>query len=133
VAIKIFGPDLDTLRKLGTEVQTIAKSIRGFEDAKLDQQSTIPQLRIEANRDRATAYGVTPGELNDQLSTFIGGKTIAELREGQRAINLVIRLPLAWRDSAEKIAELPIKAGNGQIIPLSAVADVREAPFHCGD
>ena len=127
VAIKIFGPDLDTLRKLGTEVQAIAKTIQGFEDAKLDQQSTIPQLRIEANRDRATAYGVTPGELNDQLSTFIGGKTIAELREGQRAINLVIRLPLAWRDSAEKIAELPIKAGNGQTIPLSAVADVREA------
>jgi CzcA family heavy metal efflux pump len=127
VAIKVFGPDLDTLRRLGTEVQTVAKTIPGFEDAKLDQQSSIPQLRIEANRDRAIAYGVTPGALNDQLSALLGGKEIAELREGQRAVNLVIRLPLEWRDSPEKIARLPIETESGQRIPLSLVAEVREA------
>ncbi len=127
VAVKIFGPDLDTLRRLGTEVQTVAKTIPGFEDAKLDQQSSIPQLRIEANRDRAIAYGVTPGALNDQLSALLGGKEIAELREGQRAVNLVIRLPLEWRDSPEKIARLPIETEDGQRVPLSLVADVREA------
>ncbi len=127
VAIKIFGPDFDTLRRLGTSVQTIAKTIPGLEDAKLDQQSSIPQLRIEADRVRAAAYGVTPGALNDQLSALIGGKEIAELRDGQRAINLVIRLPLAWRDSPEKIAQLPVETENGRRIPLSLVADVREA------
>jgi CzcA family heavy metal efflux pump len=127
VAIKIFGPDLDVLRRIGTEVQTIAKGIPGFEDAKLDQQSSIPQLRIEANRERAAAYSVTPGALNDQLSALLGGKEIAELREGQRVVNLVIRLPLAWRDSPEKIAQLPVEMANGQRVPLSLVADVREA------
>jgi CzcA family heavy metal efflux pump len=127
VAIKVFGPDLDTLRRLGTEVQGVAKTIPGFEDAKLDQQSSIPQLRIEADRVRATAYGVTPGALNEQLSALIGGKEIAELREGQRAVNLVLRLPLAWRDSPEKIATLPIEAEGGQRIPLGLVAEVREA------
>jgi CzcA family heavy metal efflux pump len=127
VAIKVFGPDLDVLRRIGTEVQTIAKGIPGFEDAKLDQQSSIPQLRIEANRERAAAYSVTPGALNDQLSALLGGKEIAELREGQRVVNLVIRLPLAWRDSPEKIAQLPVETANGQRVPLSLVADVREA------
>jgi CzcA family heavy metal efflux pump len=127
VAIKIFGPDLDTLRRLGTEVQTIAKTIPGFADAKLDQQAVIPQLRIEADRARATAYGITPGALNDQLSGLVGGKEIAELRDGQRAINLVIRLPHTWRDTPEKIAQLPVETGTGQRIPLSVVADVREA------
>ena len=127
VAIKVFGPDLDTLRRIGTDVQSVAKTIPGFEDAKLDQQSSIPQLRIEANRDRAAAYGVTPGAINDQLSALLGGKEIAELREGQRAINLVIRLPLAWRDSPEKIAQIPVETGGGQRIPLAVVADVREA------
>ena len=53
VAVKIFGPDLDKLRQIGIEVQTVAKTIPGFEDCKLDQQSSIPQLRIEADRDRA--------------------------------------------------------------------------------
>lgn len=127
VAIKIFGPDLDTLRRLGTEVQAVAATIPGLENAKLDQQSTIPQLRIEVDRARATAYGVTPGALNDRLGALIGGKHIAELRDGQRSVNLVIRLPLDWRDSPEKIAALPVEAQTGRHIPLSAVADVREA------
>ena len=127
VAVKIFGPDLDTLRRLGTEIQTVAKTIPGFEDAKLDQQSSIPQLRIEADRTRASAYGITPGALNDQLGALIGGKAIAELREGQRAVDLVIRLPLAWRDSPEKLAQLPVETDEGRRIPLALVADVREA------
>jgi CzcA family heavy metal efflux pump len=127
VAVKIFGPDLEKLRELGIEVQKVAKTIPGFEDTKLDQTSSIPQLRIEADRDRAQAYGIAPGHLNDQLSALIGGKDVAELREGQRAINLVTRLPLEWRDSPEKISQLPIELDNGQRVPLSLVADVREA------
>ncbi|MES2657179.1 MAG: efflux RND transporter permease subunit [Verrucomicrobiota bacterium] len=127
VAVKIFGPDLDELKKIGIEIQGIAKTIPGFEDAKLDVQSSIPQLRIEADRDRARAYGIAPGHLNEQLSALIGGKEVAELRDGQRAINLVTRLPLEWRDSPEKISQIPIEMGNGQRVPLSLVADVREA------
>jgi CzcA family heavy metal efflux pump len=127
VAIKVFGPSLEQLRSIGIEIQKIAKSIPGFEDCKLDQTSTIPQLRIEADRDRAKAYGVAPGRLNDQLSALIGGKELAELREGQRAVNLVMRLPVEWRDSPDKIAALPIETEEGQRIPLDLVADVREA------
>ena len=127
VAVKIFGPDLDKLRQIGIEVQTVAKGIPGFEDCKLDQTSSIPQLRIEADRDRARAYGISPGRLNEQLSALIGGKEVAELREGQRAVNLVIRLPIEWRDSPDKIAKLPVETRAGKRIPLSLVADVREA------
>ena len=127
VAVKIFGPDLDKLRQIGTEVQAVAKTIPGFEDAKLDQQSSIPQLRIEADRQRAKAYGISPGHLNEQLSDLIGGKEVAELREGQRTVNLVTRLPVEWRDSPDKIASLPIENGEGQRVFVSQVADVREA------
>jgi Cu/Ag efflux pump CusA len=109
------------------EVQDVAKTIPGFEDAKLDVQSSIPQLRIEADRDRAKAYGIAPGKLNEQLSAFVGGKEVAELRDGQRSINLVTRLPLEWRDSPQKIAQLPIRVSESQHVPLSLIADVREA------
>ena len=131
VAIKVFGPDLDQLRELGIQVQAVAKTMPGFEDCKLDQQATIPQLRIEADRDRAAAYGVTPGKLNETLSMLVGGKTVAELRDGQRAVDLVIRLPKEWRDSPGRIAQLPIEVHDGeattQRIPLSMVAEVRAA------
>jgi CzcA family heavy metal efflux pump len=127
VAIKVFGPDLDEIRRIGTQIQGLAKTIPGFEEAKLDQQSSIPQLRIEANRDRAAAYGITPGELNERLSTLVGGKQVAELRDGPRSINLVLRLPLSWRDSPERLAQLPVHIDDDQYIPLFALADVREA------
>jgi len=127
VAIKVFGPDLEILRSLGTQVQTIAKTIPGFEDAKLDQQSLIPQLRIEADREKAAAYGVTPGRINEVLAAFIGGQNVAELREGQRSMSLAIRLPESLRDSPAKIAELPIETERGQRVPLRLVAHVREA------
>ncbi|WP_245846556.1 efflux RND transporter permease subunit [Prosthecobacter debontii] len=127
VAVKVFGPDLEKLREIGVEIQKISKAIPGFEDTKLDQTSSIPQLRIEADRDRAKAYGIAPGRLNEMLSALIGGKELAELREGQRAVNLVLRLPLEWRDSPDKIATLPIETEEGQRIPLDQIADVREA------
>jgi len=127
VAIKVFGPDLETLRDIGTQIQSLAKTIPGFEDAKLDQQSLIPQLRIEPDRERCAGYGITPGELNDRLSTLVGGKELARLHEDQRSINLVLRLHPEWRDSPERIAQLPIQAESGRYFPLSAVADVREA------
>ncbi|MBB5031171.1 efflux RND transporter permease subunit [Prosthecobacter vanneervenii] len=127
VAIKIFGPDLEQLRSIGIEIQKIARTIPGFEDCKLDQTATIPQLRIEADRDRSKAYGIAPGRLNNMLSALIGGQELAELREGQRRVSLVMRLPPEWRDSPDKIASLPIETEEGQRIPLDLVADVREA------
>jgi Cu/Ag efflux pump CusA len=58
---------------------------------------------------------------------LVGGKTVAELRDGQRTVDLVIRLPLAWRDSPEKLTRLPIETDQGRRLPLALVADVREA------
>jgi CzcA family heavy metal efflux pump len=127
VAVKIFGPDLAELRRLGEQVQTLARAIPGFEKSRLDAQADIPQLRIETDRERAAAYGLTPGALNDLLSTLIGGQEIAELREGQRTVPLVLRLPEAWRESPNRLRELPIETPVGARIPLSAVAEVREA------
>ncbi len=131
VAVKVYGPDLDTLRDLGQRIQAVATSIPGLEDCRLDQQSTIPQLRIEADRDRAAAYGITPGELNETLSTLVGGRKVAELRDGQRAVDLVVRLPQSWRESPERLAQLPVEVSPGtgalQHVPLSLVAEVREA------
>ncbi|HRH97383.1 MAG TPA: efflux RND transporter permease subunit [Prosthecobacter sp.] len=126
IAVKIFGPDLAVLREKGEKVRDIAKTIPGLTDVNLEAQVPIPQIKIEVNRERAVAYGVQPGTLNEQVSTLLGGKTVAELREGQRTVDLVLRLPESWRDSPEKIGELLIETDRGQRIPLRLVADIRE-------
>ncbi len=127
VAVKIFGPDLGTLTHLGEQVQKAARTIPGLEGAKLDLQAQIPQLRIELDRERALAHGVSPGELNAELSTLLGGSVVAQLRENQRVIDLAIRLPERWRGDAETIRNLPIHTVTGDHIPLQLVAEVREA------
>jgi len=127
VAVKIFGPDLDELRRLGNEVANIARDIPGLEEARLEQQASVPQLRIEINRDRAAAYGVTPGELNEELAELIGGGYVAEIYENQRVYDLVVRLPLEWREDVEKLQNLYIDTKNGDRIPLKYVAEIRNA------
>ena len=127
VAVKIYGPELSELRRLGDEVAKIARAIPGLEEARTEQQAAIPQLRIEVDRKRALAYGVTPGELNDDLAAFMGGEAVAEVYEGQRVYDLVVRLPLEWRENPERLENLYIDTESGQRIPLSYVAEIRQA------
>jgi CzcA family heavy metal efflux pump len=127
VAVKIYGPDLDELRRLGTEVANIARAIPGMEEARVEQQAPIPQLRIEVDRKRALAYGVTPGELNEELAGLIGGETVAEIYEGVRTYDLVVRLPIEWRENPERLKSLYIDTYTGGSIPLSYVANIRQA------
>lgn len=127
IAVKIFGPDLDVLREKGAQVRDIAKSIPGLTDVILEAQVLIPQIKIEVNRERAMAYGVQPGAINEQVSALLGGRTMAELREGQRTMDLVLRLPEDWRDSPQRLGDLLIETGNQRRIPLRLVADIRES------
>jgi CzcA family heavy metal efflux pump len=126
IAVKIFGPDLDVLREKGAEVRDLAKAIPGLIDVNLEAQVSIPQIKVEVNRERAVAYGVQPGSLNEQVSTLLGGKVVAELREGQRTLDLVLRLPESWRDSVDKLGDLLIETDKGLRIPLHLVANIRE-------
>ena len=127
VAIKIYGPDLSELRRLGKQVTEIARAIPGMEEARAEQQAMIPQLRIEVDRDRALAYGVTPGKLNEQLASLMGGEVVAEIYQGQRVYDLVVRLPLEWRESPERLSNLYVDTLSGQRVPLSYVAEIHQA------
>lgn len=127
IAVKIFGPDLDVLREKGAQVRDLAKTIPGLTDVNLEAQVPIPQLRIVVDRDRAAAYGITPGAINEQVSALMGGIHVAELREGQRTVDLILRLPPKWRDEPEKLGELLIETSGGQRLPLKLVADIRES------
>lgn len=127
IAVKLYGPELEVLRTKGAEIEAVAKGIPGLTDIFLEKQVPIPQIKILVNRDRAKVYGLQTAALNRQLSTLFGGETLAELREGERTIDLVLRLPEAYRNAPEKLGDVLIETGTGQRVPLRLVADVREA------
>ncbi|WP_411844961.1 efflux RND transporter permease subunit [Roseibacillus persicicus] len=127
VAVKIFGPDLDELRRLGNEIAEVARSIPGMEEATVEQQASVPQLRIEPKIDRAAAYAVTPAALTEELSALMGGEEVAEIYEGVRVYDLVVRLPKEWRENPERLKELYIDTKADTLVPLDAVAHIRMA------
>lgn len=127
VAVKVFGPDLDELRRLGTEIAEIAREIPGLEEARIEQQAGVPQLRIEPNPERAAAYGVAPATLTEEMAGLMGGEKVAELYEGVRVYDLVVRLPKEWREKPERLRTLYVDSDAGQLVPLDTVADLRMA------
>lgn len=127
VAVKIFGPDLDELRRLGNEVAEVARGIPGMEEATVEQQASVPQLRIEPKIDRAAAYAVTPAALTEELSALMGGEKVAEIYEGVRVYDLVVRLPEEWRENPERLNDLYIDTMADTLVPLDTVAHIRMA------
>lgn len=127
VAVKIFGHDLEELRRLGSQVEEIARSIPGLEEARAEQQASVPQLRIEPDPERAAAYAVTPGSLTKEMAGLMGGEDVAELYEGVRVFDLVVRLPVEWRENPERLRGLYVDTKGGQLVPLDTVADLRMA------
>jgi len=127
VAIKITGPNLEVLRKLGGEVTEIARAIEGLEEARPEAQSAIPQLRIEPDRSRLPVYGITPGKLNAELASLIGGEVLTEVFDGQRQYDLVLRLPEEWRSSPKKLGDLYLDTQSGIQVPLRDIANIRQA------
>jgi len=127
IAIKVFGHDLEVIRQVGVDIAELARKVPGLEEAQVEQQAAIPQLRIEVNRQKAAAYGITPGDLNLQLSNLIGGVELGRIIDGQRVYDIVLRLSKDWRESPEKLSGLLISNQDGQQIPLSYVANLRNA------
>jgi len=127
VAIKVYGTDLEQLRMIGTEIAEIAREIPGLEEARIEQQASIPQLRIEFNHERGQAWGVTPRYLNEQLSSLIGGEVLTEVYDQEKVHNLVLRLPPELRKNSAKLENIYIDTPSGKHIPLHYVANLRDA------
>ena len=126
IAVKIHGPDLDTLRRLGSQVKDAGLGIKGLTDVNLEAQVAIPQVRIEVNRERARTEGIAPADINQQISKLLGGQQLGELRDGEATLDLVMRLPESWRSWPENIGDLMIETSDGRHLPLSLVAEVHQ-------
>lgn len=127
IAIKIFGPDLATLRAQAARVQTAVSGIHGVVDLQTERQVLVPQLQVSVNRAQAQLYGIQPGQLTEWLETALAGKVVGQVLDGPFSYDLVVRLPEADRASPEAIKNLLVDTPRGDHIPLSALADVREA------
>lgn len=124
IAIKIFGNDLNKLFTTGNQIKSAIIDIEGLVDVNVDQQIEVPQIQIKANRDMLAQYGITIKEFNEFVNIAFGGEKLADIYEGQKSFELVLRINADHTESIEGIKTALIDAGNGQKIPLEQVAEI---------
>lgn len=124
IAIKLFGTDLNRLFSLGNQVKSAVGGIEGLVDVNVDQQIEIPQLQIRANRAMLAQYGITIGQFNEFVDISFGGEKLADIYEGQRSFDLVLRLNKDYTETTEGIRSALIDTYDGKKVPLEQVADI---------
>ncbi|HVL29438.1 MAG TPA: efflux RND transporter permease subunit, partial [Sphingomicrobium sp.] len=128
VGIKINGPDLDTLQRLGEEVERAVKPIAGTTSAVSDRISGGRYVDIEVNRLAAARYGLSIEQVQQTAATAVGGETIGQKIDGLARYPISVRFPREMRDSVSALQQLPVVTPDGAIVALSQVADIRVAP-----
>lgn len=130
IAIKIFGPDLDELRRLQSEAAEAVSDIRGAADVLPSQIAGFGYVEATIDRKRAARYGLNIGEIQRAIDMAIGGQRVSTILEGDRRFSLVGKFRESSRGSVESIRTLPLVTPEGVRIRLGDVADVRltEAP-----
>ncbi|HYD52357.1 MAG TPA: efflux RND transporter permease subunit [Gemmatimonadaceae bacterium] len=124
IAVKIFGPDLQRLRQVGTQVRDAMQNVPGVADLQLEQQADVPQLRIRADRDALARYGMSVGQLAQAIDVAFNGEEVSQVLEEGKSFDLVVRFPDAYRTDAQAIAAVPFDTPTGQRVPLSQLATV---------
>jgi len=129
VGIKIFGSNLSTLYQLGQDVQKVLHGVPGAVDINLEQQIRVPQVTIRIDRNKAARYGMTVGDIAQDIQMSLNGEILTSVQEGSRTFDLSVRLQQTARNSVEAIRDLLVDApgldpdGKAKI-PLREVADV---------
>jgi cobalt-zinc-cadmium resistance protein CzcA len=126
LAVKIYGSDLDTLAAKGADVQAVVEKVPGVVDVKLEQLEGVPQMVIAVDRERASRFGLNPGDIGHAVEALLSGHEVTTVIKDQlKEYPVVVRLPEEYRDASEKIANLLIDTPTGQKVPLGDIASVR--------
>ena len=128
VGVKITGPDLETLDRLGREVAETIQSIEGTSSAVSDRISGGRYVDIDIDRLAAARYGLSVIEVQRTAATAVGGMPVGEQIDGLARFPINVRFPREMRDSAQALGRLPIVAPSGAVVPLSAVANINIEP-----
>ena len=123
LAIKIFGPDLSTLFRKGTDIKELLKAFPEVVDVNVEQQVETPQLQIRADREKLAHYGITMGEFNHFVEAAFPGKKVGSVYEEERSFDLIIRLNKDYTESIDGVKRALIDSPNGKVA-LDDVASI---------
>ena len=123
VGVKIFGEDLDTLARIGKDVEKLMQKIQGSADIRSQQVEGLPQLRIVLDRDKIARYGINVSDANILIETALAGTQVGKIYEGEKQFDLVVKLNQQSRDDIESIKNLLVPTANNSMVRLGDISD----------
>ncbi|MCE7520034.1 efflux RND transporter permease subunit [Halomonas titanicae] len=124
VGIKVGGEDLKQIQSIGQQLETILSDVPGTASVYSERVAGGRYIKVDINRAQAARYGLNIADVQQVVATAIGGQNITQTIEGLERYPVNLRYPQDYRDSPERLAELPIVTANGQRIALADVADI---------
>ncbi|MCE2968403.1 MAG: efflux RND transporter permease subunit [Phycisphaerales bacterium] len=124
IAINVYGEDLNVLRSLAKEIEAAIKPIPGTRDVAANREILITSLPIHYRPQDLVAAGLSPAAAAEQVQQALYGETVAEVNQGVRRYEMVVRLAESERDRIDQIMDLQLRGAGGAIVRLREVADI---------
>ncbi|MEI9958121.1 MAG: CusA/CzcA family heavy metal efflux RND transporter [Ferruginibacter sp.] len=123
LAVKIFGPDFNTLDSLAKKVAGVLSGVKGIDDLGILKNLGQPEFRITLDQQKMAFYGVNTADANAVIEMAIGGKAATELYEGERKFDIRVRYQKEYRSTQEEIQNLMVPTSDGSKVPLKEIAN----------
>ena len=124
VGIKVLGPDLKTIEKIGLEIEQVLANVPGTKSAFAERLNEGYYLDLTVNRREAARYGLTVGDVQAVITSAIGGETVTTTVEGRERYPVNVRYKRELRDDPDRLKRVLIPTPSGAQIPLGQIADL---------
>jgi Cu(I)/Ag(I) efflux system membrane protein CusA/SilA len=128
VGIKIAGPDLAVIEQLGIQVESLVRDIPGTQSAFAERVESARYIDIEMDHKSAARFGIRMGDVHEIVRVALGGQTVAWTVEGRERYPVRMRLDRRFRDSIQRIKQIPVETKRG----LIALGDIAEFKLRRG-
>lgn len=124
LVIKIYGDDLDELRRIGAQIVAVLYAVPGTSSASIFQEPPIPQMEIRLDRDKAARYGINMSDVQSVVQTGVGQAPVSTVYVGERQYPLTVRYSPDARNTPAGLGNLPVTTASGVQVPLAQVAEI---------
>jgi copper/silver efflux system protein len=125
VGIKIFGPDLVEIEKIGTKLEAVMKDIPGTRSAYAERVAGGYFIDFILRRDQLARYGLSVADAQNVITSAIGGENVTTTIEGRARYPVNIRYPRELRDNVEHLRQVLVSTPEGSQIPIAQIADIK--------
>ena len=128
ITIRIFGPNLETLRDEAHQVHAAMRGIKGVVDLRTELQVDVPYIRVDPDLDKAAKYGLKPGDIRRAAATIVAGDEVSDLHVDNKVYDIIAWSVPEARQDVQSIRDLPLDTPGGGHVKMSQVADVSVRP-----